>query len=46
MSSDDDANKEYPCLVRVTDGEDAKFSTVVSTHDCILYIRNTYRSYC
>ncbi|OSD00865.1 signal recognition particle, SRP9/SRP14 subunit [Trametes coccinea BRFM310] len=28
MSSEDDT-KEYPCLIRVTDGKEAKFSTVV-----------------
>ena len=32
MSSEDDKDKEYPCLVRVTDGKEAKYSTVVSTH--------------
>ncbi|KAH9929785.1 signal recognition particle SRP9/SRP14 subunit [Fomitopsis serialis] len=29
MSFDDDASKEYPCLVRVTDGDETKFSTKV-----------------
>ena len=30
MSNEDDTDKEYPCLVRVTDGNEAKFSTLVS----------------
>ncbi|EPT03411.1 signal recognition particle SRP9/SRP14 subunit, partial [Fomitopsis schrenkii] len=29
MSSEDDSTKEYPCLVRVTDGDETKFSTKV-----------------
>ncbi|GBE77586.1 Signal recognition particle protein [Sparassis crispa] len=29
MSSADDENKEYPCLIRVTDGKEANFSTRV-----------------
>ncbi|KAI0732431.1 signal recognition particle SRP9/SRP14 subunit [Fomitopsis betulina] len=29
MASEDDSNKEYPCLVRVTDGDETKFSTQV-----------------
>lgn len=32
MASEDDSNKEYPCLVRVTDGDETKFSTQVSIH--------------
>lgn len=32
MSSEDDSTKEYPCLVRVTDGDETKFSTKVSVH--------------
>ena len=31
MSSEDDLQKEYPCLVRATDGKETKFSTVVCT---------------
>ncbi|KAI0713120.1 signal recognition particle, SRP9/SRP14 subunit [Cerioporus squamosus] len=33
MSSEDDADKEYPCLVRVTDGKEAMFSTLVQPAD-------------
>ncbi|KAI0714781.1 signal recognition particle, SRP9/SRP14 subunit [Earliella scabrosa] len=33
MSSEDDKDKEYPCLVRVTDGKEAKYSTVVHPAD-------------
>ena len=29
MSSKDDDDKEYPCLIRVTDGKETKLSTVV-----------------
>lgn len=29
MSSEDDQSKDFPCLVRVTDGNERKFSTVV-----------------
>ncbi|KZT73245.1 signal recognition particle, SRP9/SRP14 subunit [Daedalea quercina L-15889] len=29
MSSEDDNTKEYPCLVRVTNGDETKFSTKV-----------------
>ncbi|EIW64471.1 signal recognition particle SRP9/SRP14 subunit [Trametes versicolor FP-101664 SS1] len=33
MSSGEDDTKEFPCLVRVTDGKDAKFSTTVQPSD-------------
>ncbi|KAI0673839.1 signal recognition particle, SRP9/SRP14 subunit [Trametes maxima] len=33
MSSESDDTKEFPCLVRVTDGKEAKFSTVVQPSD-------------
>ncbi|KAH9837374.1 signal recognition particle SRP9/SRP14 subunit [Rhodofomes roseus] len=33
MSSEDDATKEYPCLVRATDGNETKFSTKVEPGD-------------
>ena len=32
MSSEDDGTKEYPCLIRVTDGDETKFSTKVSVN--------------
>ncbi|KAM5539971.1 hypothetical protein V8D89_006474 [Ganoderma adspersum] len=33
MSSEDDGTKEYPCLVRATDGDDVNISTVVQPAD-------------
>ena len=32
IKTEDDTDKEYPCLIRLTDGKETKFSTVVSTH--------------
>jgi hypothetical protein len=38
MSPDDAGDdREYPCLVRVTDGHDAVFSTHVRLHSIILH---------
>lgn len=34
MSSEGDETKEFPCLVRVSDGKDAKFSTTVCAPHC------------
>ncbi|KAI0756433.1 signal recognition particle 14kD protein-domain-containing protein [Daedaleopsis nitida] len=33
MSSEDDKDKEHPCLIRVTDGNEVKYSTVVQPGD-------------
>ncbi|KAI6017484.1 signal recognition particle SRP9/SRP14 subunit [Pisolithus marmoratus] len=43
MHDEDDSNKEYPCLVRVTDGKKTQFSTHVKPGD-LMKFHATYGS--